>query len=258
MKETKPDKMNSTDLEMFLEEQIKSEGILKKRPIEILESYKTIRRPFRKITLHTTEISTDYQKKAYSFIDENLAILVQNQDQRMLLWRPNYARLESDTLNGMLIEDESQSAHEDIQRIIDDILELRWNIQLLDDEMKPKLKRIQADPLSAIAFILPRAPTSRKHEQKLLEKTRGSNAFILATSLVTNTSQKEIIISADVGKRVLVSTAIANYRGNDDSQRMLALEFPKPCTLYEAMKNGSALTRLCTINSDCRLEIEKA
>ncbi|TFG28273.1 hypothetical protein EU527_17555 [Candidatus Thorarchaeota archaeon] len=258
MNEKRSMRWNYDDLERFLRGQIKTEGILKKRPLETLEKYKTLKRPFRAVITRSTGISVDYQKESRSFIDEELITIVEDPDQRMLLWRPNYANLNITNQDELVIDEQSQSDIQEIQRMIDDILELRWSIQLLDDEMRPRLKRIQADPLSTIAFILPRAPRSRKHEKELLDQTRESHAHILASSLVTNTTLKDIITSAEIGNRVFIDTVVATYRAMDDSLRILVLEFPTDCTFLEAVKNGRALTRLCTINSHCRQRVENA
>ena len=248
----KADWLNNVDLEEILQKKAKTKGLLNKSPIETLESYKVVFRPFKRITLNITGLRVDDTSQTVSYIDEELAPLIQDSDHRILLWRPNYSNLRTIADDTIELEKEFDSNENSLQGVIDDMMEERWTSQELDEEMRPKLRRLQADPLTTISIILPRSPGGLRKEQLIIDERKGSHAYILATSLVTNCLPKDIITSADVGERVLVETIIAIYRANDGTSRMLAMESPGTNSLYEAVKAGMALTRLCKLYGNCR------
>jgi len=183
--------------------------------------------------------------------------LIHDKDHRILLWRPKYSNISTITDNTIELEKKNDPNKDSVQSVIDDMMEERWTSQELDDELKPKLKRLQADPLSTISIILPRSPGGLRKEQFIIDKRKASHAYILATSLVTNCSPKDIITSADIGERVLVETIIAIFRANDGTSRLLALESPGTNSHTEAVKSGMALTRLCKLYGNCRELVSK-
>ncbi len=254
----KADWLNNVDLEQILQKKAKTKGLLTKKPIETLESYKVVYRPFRRLTLNITGLRVDDTSQTVSLIDEELASLIQDSDHRILLWRPNYSNLRTSANNTIELEKEFNSNEDSLQGVIDDMMEERWTSQELDEEMRPKLRRLQADPLTTISIILPRSPGGLRKEQLIIEERKGSHAYILATSLVTNCLPKDIITSVDVGERVLVETIIAIYRANDGTSRMLAMESPGTNSLNEAVKAGMALTRLCKLYGNCRELVSNA
>ena len=248
----KADWLNKVDLEEILQKKAKTKGLLTKSPIETLESYKVVYRPFTRVTLNITGLREDDASQTVSLIDEELAPVIQDSDHRILLWRPKYSNLRTVSSGTIESKKEFVSNVDALQNVIDDMMEERWTSQELDEEMRPKLRRLQADPLTTLSIILPRSPGGLRKEQVLIEERKGSHAYILATSIVTNCLPKDIITSVDVGERVLVETIIAIYRANDGTSRMLAMESPGTNSLNEAVKTGMALTRLCKLYGNCR------
>ncbi len=254
----KADWLNKVDLEQILQKKAKTKGLVAKKPIETLESYKVVYRPFRRVTLNITGVRVNDTSQTVSLIDEELAPLIQDSNHRILLWRPNYSDLRTIADDAIELEKKIDFNEDSLQRIIDDMMEERWTSQELDEEMRPKLRRLQADPLTTISIILPRFPGGLRKEQVLIDERKASHAYILATSLVTNCTPRDIITSADIGERVLVETIIAIYRAIDGTSRLLVLEVPGTNSLNGAVKAGMAITRLCKLYVNCRTLVSKS
>ena len=237
----KADWLEKADLEQLLQKKIKRAGNL--------EKFHVVYRPFKRVTLNMTGKRSDDVMQKESLIDAGLAPLVQDDDHRMLLWRPKYSSSNSIVGDGLR---EPEIDADAVQSVIDSMMEKRWLAQEHDEEMKPKLRRLQSDPLSAISIILPRFPGGLRKEQSLIEDRKASHAYILATSLVTNCSPRNIITSADIGSTVLVETIVATYNVDDGLMQILALETPKTNSFNDAIKTGRALTRLCELYVECR------
>jgi len=204
-------------------------------------------RPFRQITLELDNLSGS--KKAVSYIDEQLASRISDSDHRFLLWRPRLADAKiKDEEFGTRVEEDVDS----VKEVIDDLILQRWNGQELDEELRPKLRSLQADPLTSIAFIIPRSPHGLKREETILADRKEIHSFILASSLVTNSSPKDVMLSAQIGERVLVRTIIAVYQNLSSSEvRHLCLETTGSSSLQDASKAGGALTRICELYPNC-------
>ncbi len=241
-------------LENALEKLVKKSGFLSKKPQEVLEDYQIIYRPFKRVTLKLIGINSDEIVTKESLIDAELAPLVVDDAHRLLLWRPKY--IECETFTDTSKEDPVLD-HVAIQSVIDEMMEQRWHAQDFDEEMRPKLRRLQADPLSTFSVILPRTPGGIRKEKELVKDRAPMHAYILATSLVTNSTSKEIITSADIGNTISIETIIATYRNDDGATRVLALETPGTNSLKEAIKSGRALTRLCELYGECREKVSK-
>ena len=245
----KADWLKTANLEELFQKKVRSSGFLSKEPSDTLEYFKVIYRPFRKIFLNVTKVRIDDTFRTESLIDEDLFSLVQDSNHQMLLWRPIYKdcpRISS--------EDEYQSTMDGhaLQTLVDEIMEKRWQAQEFDEEIAPKLKRLQVDPLGAIAILLPRTSGGLRKEQAIIDDRKESHAYILATSLLTNCSPKDIITSADLGETVLIETIIGIYTTKEGSSRLLALETPCTNSFSAALKAGKALTRLCDLYGGCR------
>ena len=157
-----PDWLNTNELEKFLMSQIQTSGIFKRKAKEELVDFAHVNRRFRHVTVSFMKNLSDEIEKSISFIDEELAAVVDDDNERMLLWRPMYGILDE---SSRIEYKEPERQNAELQRIIDDILESRWKCQLLDEELQPMLKRIQADPLATIAAVIPRIPGSLKKEK---------------------------------------------------------------------------------------------
>jgi len=245
----KADWLESTNLETMLKKQVKSTGFRSKKPSETLESYRVVLRPFRKIILNAKRIRNDESFQTQSFIDEELFPYVSDPNYQMLLWRPKYSDVTSVSQE---MEYESSIDEKALQNIIDEMMERRWQSQEHNDELRPKLKRLQLDPLSAVTFLVPRTPGGIRKEQAIIDDRKESHAYILATSLLTNTSPNDIIISSNLGETALIETIIAKYISEDETSRLLVLETPGTKSINDTVKAGRALTRLCELYGDCR------
>ena len=120
----KADWLDKANLEANLTRNARTIGFGKKKPIEVLERFQILYRPFRRVKLDITDARTSIQPQVSSLIDEELIGKVQDQNHRMLLWRPKYATLESADIEGI----EFEAVYVDVeimQNIVDDILEHR-------------------------------------------------------------------------------------------------------------------------------------
>jgi hypothetical protein len=236
----------------YLEGQARTEGIVNKRKLETLSQIGVVHRPFRKITLNLESPSGSEVKRSISYIDEQFSSVISDSDHRFLLWRPRYANLrilEADSSDVKYIASENGEA---VKKLVDDLILHRWNGQELDEEIQPKLRSLQVDTLSAIALIIPRSPYGVKREETILAERKEIHSFVLASSLVTNCSSKDILVSADVGERVFVRTIRAEYKNiSNGINRLLLLETPGSESLRDAQKSGLALTRICDLYPDC-------
>jgi hypothetical protein len=245
----KADWLEKIDLEAMLQKQVMSRGFRSKASDESLEHFRVILRPFRKIILNATRSRINESFKALSLIDEELFPFVTDENHQMLLWRPKYF---DSTIVSQDMDYESSIDEDALQKVIDEIMEKRWQSQDYNDELRPKLKRLQMDPLAVITFMIPRTPAGLRKEQAIIDDRKESHAYVLATSLLTNTSPRDIITSAELGETVLIETIIANYKSEDESSRLLFLETPSTNSFSEAIKTGKALTRLCELYGECR------
>jgi len=246
------------ELKEFFEKQIRREGILKRRDLEVLDDIQLVQRPFRKILWKLENPSGSEEKVRCSFIDEELASMIRDSDHRFLLWRPRYAILQINESEDS-VDIPSIDNADAVQEVVDELVLLRWKGQELDDELKPRLRNIQADPLSAIALIVPRTPYGLKREAKILEERRDIHSFLIASSLVMNCSPKDIVTSVNIGERVFVKTIIVKFREfSNEMSRMLYLETPGASSLRDAQKSGLALKRICDLYPDYGELMEKS
>ncbi len=243
---------SNKELTKFFEGQKLKEGVINKKSLETLEEVRIVHRPFRKITWSLEAPTGSADKKSVSFIDERLCSQIDDSDHRFLLWRPRYATLKITETEESEIEQPETEDLDSVKKVVDDLMLHRWNGQELDDELRPKLRSLQADPLTSIALIVPRSPYGLKREETILVERKEVHSFVLASSLVTNSDSKDIMVSADIGEWVFVETAMANYRHmKDDSSRLLFLETPGSGSLRDALKSGRALARICDLYPDC-------
>ncbi len=185
-------------------------------------------------------------------IDEDLAGSITDVDHRFLLWRPRLVNLNEESITEERKRNQYSGKEESVQEVIDEIVRLRLKGQEKDEELRPKIRSLQADPLSSIAFIVPRSPGGIRREEKLLDERKWSHAYVMASSLVSNCSPKDVISSAELGTRVYVETVVAEYRKIENNEtRLLILETPRTSTLRDAQKAGSALTRICQLYKTC-------
>jgi hypothetical protein len=236
------------ELTKFFEREIKKEGLLSKKKLETLDSVQVIHRPFRRIKFELD--TTTGPKTSVSFIDEQLSSSISDGDHRFLLWRP---RLADYGISDSEVASQEGDNTDAINEVVDELILHRWNGQELDDELRPKLRSLQADPLTTIAFIIPRSPHGLKREETILAERTEIHSFVVASSLVTNSSPKDIMISAEIGEQVHVKTIVAEFRNvATNGTRLLCLETPGRGSLQDAKKSGKALTRISELYPECR------
>ncbi|TFH03324.1 MAG: hypothetical protein E4H14_16860 [Candidatus Thorarchaeota archaeon] len=239
------------ELTKYFEGQIKTEGIISKRNLETFEGIRDFYRPFRKITMIMESPLNSEEKISTSYVDEQLSSIINDSSHRFLLWRPRYANLSVLDADSSIGEYSMSDNSEAVKRMVDDMILQRWNGQELDEELRPKLRDLQADPLSAIALIIPRSPHGLRREETILAERKETHAYVLASSLVTNCSSKDIMVSAEIGERVSVRTILAEYHDiSNDNKRLLFLETPGSDSLRDAQKSGYALTRIYDLYPD--------
>ncbi len=260
MKKVRAREYTDSVIRDFLESEVQKEGLMKRRVLESFERFMVLNRPFRRVTLTLNGDGSDsgIRKTTSTLIDEDFAGLVSDTDHMFLLWRPRLAKIFEESAN----EDEGGDQHtgnqDAVQAVIDELIRLRWKGQERDDELRPKLRSIQADPLSAIAFVIPRSPGGIRREEKILEELGDSHAYVLASSLVTNCSPRDVIISYEIGERVYVETIVAEYRNIENNEsRLLLLETSGTKSLREAKKVAGALLRVCQLYEPCYIQIRE-
>ncbi|MFW9926412.1 MAG: hypothetical protein ACFFDM_06540 [Candidatus Thorarchaeota archaeon] len=238
----------------FLNSETRSEGLINKKSLESLENVFILYRPFRIVTINLsgTKSNADQRKTTHSLIDEDFAGSFTDENHMFLLWRPRLANLIEDIVE----EDEETDLYpgneDGVKEVLNELVDLRWRGQEEDEELRSALRSLQVDPLSSIAFVVPRSPGGLRREEEILEKRKSTHAYVVASSLVVNCSPKDIVVSAVVGERVYIETVVAEYKDlESDSTRLLLLETPGTSSLKEAKKAGGALTRLCQLYDSC-------
>jgi hypothetical protein len=235
----------------FFEGRTHTSGVFKRTPLERLESVRTTHRPFRRVLFKLEGVTGSEVKTSTSFVDEQLSSQIKDDDHRFLLWRPLYASLKLLDASEKEVSESVIDKSNYTQEVVNTLLLHRWNSQELDDEIAPKLRSLQADPLVSVAFIIPRSPYGLKHEQRILSKRAEVHSFVLASSLIANCAPKDIIVSGEVCEQVFAKTIIAEYRNvSNGNPRILILETPGSNSLREALRSGQALTRICELYPD--------
>ena len=75
---------------------------------------------------------------------------------------------------------------------------------------------------------------------------------------MTNCLIEDNIKSGQLGDRVYVKTIAAEYINNETSKsRWIFLETPGASSINDALKQGRALTRICSLNDQCRIRIKE-
>ena len=243
----------------FLVSQVKKKRFRAKNVIESFERFWVLYRPFRHITLKISGFNskTGFSKFSKSMIDEDLAGSITDVDHRFLLWRPRLENLNEESFTEERKRNQYSGKEESVQEVIDEMVRLRLKGQEKDEELRPKIRSLQADPLSSIAFIVPRSPGGIRREEKLLDERKWSHAYVMASSLVSNCSPKDVVLSAELGTRVHIETVVAEYRKIENGEtRLLLLETPGTLTLRDAQKAGSAITRICQLYKTCSDRIQ--
>ncbi|MFW9769598.1 MAG: hypothetical protein ACFFF9_14570 [Candidatus Thorarchaeota archaeon] len=255
LKKLKTPPYTGEEIITFLESEIHREGVFSKKDVEFLERVMTIQRPFRMVRLKLSGYGSDsgVEDESASAIDEDLAGSIPDTDHQFLLWRPRLTALLNQHIEEFDEVDPYPGNEKSVKRVLDQMLSLRLQAQEDDEELRPMIRSLQSDPLTSIAFVVPRSPGGIRREEKILAERKEGHSYILASSLVTNSKPAQIIHSAEVGERIYVETVVAEYRHlGDNSTRLMFLETAGSSSLGEAKKAAGALTRICQLYSDCK------
>ncbi|MFW9810571.1 MAG: hypothetical protein ACFFE6_14430 [Candidatus Thorarchaeota archaeon] len=261
MKKLKGPSYTDKQINDFLISETCSEGLIKKTALEKLERVMILYRPFRIVSLVVSglESNADHRKTTHSLIDEDFAGNFTDENHMFLLWRPRLANLIEETVEDDGDLDQYPGNEVAVKDVLDELLLLRWKGQEENEELRSKLRSLQVDPISSIAFVVPRSPGGIRREEEILEKRKATYAYVVASSLVVNCTPKEIVVSAEVGERVYIETIVAEFRNlENDSARLLLLETPGTTSLSEAKKAAGALNRLCQLYEKCFKRVQES
>ncbi|MFX0168608.1 MAG: hypothetical protein ACFE89_04530 [Candidatus Hodarchaeota archaeon] len=207
-------------------------------------------RPFRRIRWECVNDQGVTTKPCYSYFDERCMKASTEPVERLLLWRPNYIKLQPESLTTEGTEawsdnEEGASFNQFISEVIED-----WKIaKMMVTSLTPELRETQSSILTAFGAFVPRTPARRNRERELIDDRKDHQAMLRALSLVLNCPEHYSIQRGILEDRVGVGTLVAEYTHLDDqSTRFIALETAGAQNLMAAHKNGRALTRLLALN----------
>ena len=136
-----------------------------------------------------------------------------------------------------------------LQATINDLIDRRLAAQQELDESEDDIKRVHADRRAAVAFLIPRRPSSIKKQEELEDERRSSHGIHLATSMIMNCPRGSIVSKGTLGRRFWVPTVMTEFRNLETRRsRLVFLESPDAASLENAVNSGRALTRLCQLD----------
>lgn len=244
----------------FFTRRIQSQGVLQRRPLEFLKIYPQIWRPFRRVRWERLTETGHPVDPCYTFLDEQCASLEMTPVEQLLLWRPKYAALDTETLEGTTNEIMKNRPNEaNLQKVISQVVK-DWQIsQITISSLTPALRKTQYSTVTALGAFIPRTPSRRHREHELVEDRKHSQALLMALSMMLNCPDRYVIQKGILEKRVGVGTIIGEYEHLEDhSKRYLVLETAGARNLAEALRNGRALTRLLFLNQNCETSIKES
>lgn len=231
----------------------KKEGILRRREVETTKVSAFLMRPFRQVNWELREIS----ETVSSFVDEGIANVISDPDESLLLWRPNYANLPFEDLSDSNVRRSPSISQTDLGEKVSSLIERRRSAQEKLAELEPEMRQLQIDRRQAVQLILPRTTLAGFKEARVVKERLTPHSVLLATSMVSNCSNESIIEGVTLEKTVYVPTSFAKYTQIDvERSRLDFIEMAGVSSIGEALRNGRALTRLCTINKEAMRLLE--
>ena len=241
----------------FFTKCIQSSGFLRSQPLETVNILPFTWRPFRRIRWECINDKGVTTKPCFSYLDERCMSIITEPMERLLLWRPNYTKLQPEpvspkgTKNWRAREDKTA-----INQFISQVVENWKTAQTMVTSLTPEIRETQSSILTAFGTFVPRTPTRRYRERELVDERKSHQAMLRALSMVLNCPEHTSIEHGIVEDRVGVGTLVAEYTHlENQSNRFIALETAGAQNLTEALKNGRALTRLLTLNAKYRLSL---
>ena len=148
----------------FLSHKIRKKGIFKRETCESLEVYFNMVRPFRFVKWNCVDVTNEAENIRVSLLDEDLAPLVKDLDDQLLLWRPKYPSLKIMESKAISQEDTLEDIEFHLQSAIDDLVRRRTESQEILLAIDSDLHKMQRDAMSASSLVLPRSPSSSRKE----------------------------------------------------------------------------------------------
>jgi hypothetical protein len=243
----------------FLSDKIRKKGIINRENCESLEVRFDLLRPFRFVKWECSGDTIVPENHRVSLIDEDLAPIVKDLDDQLLLWRPKYSSLKIEEFETINQEETNEDTGFHLQSVIDDLVRRRSESLEILMTIDSDLHKIQRDAMSATSLVLPRSPSSPRKEAQLVDEKKLNHSIVVATSLVTNCLSEDQIKSGHLGDRVYVKTIAAEYIDKETSNsRWVFLEIPGAKSINDALKQGRALTRICSLNEQCKMRIKQS
>lgn len=250
---------SAEQIRKFLTKRIQSRGFLRRRLLESLTVYPPVWRVFRRVRWESIKENGERVEPCYSMLDEQLAGCVTDLNELLLLWRPHYAILPTSSLSKpeqfsqIFLTDEST-----LKNVIHKFTEKRYMAQLTLSAINPSLRHIQSGIHTAFGAFIPRTPAQRREERELIEEKKGLQSFLTASAVVTNCPEGYVIQQHIQEERIGVRTIIAEYSQIETGlTRYVFLETAGVQSLENAQKNGHALTRIYSLNSECQKQLRK-
>lgn len=228
----------------FFTAKIKKTGLMKRNPIETLEVYMSIGRPFRNVQF-TTKRGNVYT----SLVDEILSEFVSEFEECLLLWRPKYVDIQIPEFTESPSSELELAQKSRVAGVIEMVVQKRKESGEKLLELDPTIKKIQTNLQASVGFILPKPPSSLWKDEMELAKWREESGIFLASSLVTNCPSNEEIEKIELKDKVHVYTHVGIYTNTESGRkRIIALETTRANNLRDALKYGRALTRFFEIS----------
>ena len=247
--------VSESRITQFFTKHLQSSGFLRSRPLETVKILPFTWRPFRRIRWECVTDKGVTTKPCFSYLDERGISNITEPIERLLLWRPNYTKLEPELLTRE--NTENLPDREDITALnhfISLVVEEWKTAQTMVTSLTPEIRETQSSILTAFGAFVPRTPARRYRERELVDDRKSHQAMLRALSMVLNCPEHYSIEQGIVEDRVGVGTFIAEYTHlENQSTRFIALETAGAQNLTEAQKNGRALTRLLTFNAGYKL-----
>lgn len=243
---------DSEAVQEFFESKSKKRGLFKREPLEEMNHFPLIWRPFRFVHW----LDEEGEQLGASLIDEELASSVSlNEDEQILLWRPRYADLETHECKDCKPVPSGAANDDSIQKIVNALIKRRNKAREALEELAPEGRG--SDMQTASALVMPRTSGKQRKKQKVADEIRYHHGILAGTSLVLDVAQEVKVHRGEIRDRVYVGTYLAEFRNhNSGDVRIGAMETPGVSSLRAAWSLGRALTKLCELSEDTRKKIE--
>ncbi|TFF93826.1 hypothetical protein EU546_05720 [Candidatus Thorarchaeota archaeon] len=244
------------DLSSFAAENCQKRGFIRREPTEEFTISDPFSYPLRLIHFYDASdrcLST-------SLLDEYLFETVEDKNEKILLWRPRYARAETSDRSVETTQKTAPKPDEAVREFVKSLVASREESMERLESLNKDLKDSASLYRSIGSLLLPRSPTGIREQEDIAQKKRTVDGWVKATSLVLNLTPADRPTRVEVGERVDMEMILIIYNNLVDAgQRAMVLEGPVSDSLSDTKTSGRPLTRLLSLNKDCfRLVLEKS